>query len=181
MGSVVKAEADVNASIETLYEEHPESDSKDSLRAWLYLLKCAKRMEQEMSDRFREEFNSSLSRFDVLAHLDMAGERGLSTSQLAGRLLASKGNITRLLDRMVQDGLILRRPDDSDRRISNVSLSQKGAALFNRMAPAHETWSHEILGALASEEKLDLVDLLRRLRDELGHPNGNSRRPARES
>ena len=169
-------EVNAAAGIESFYEHHPDSDSKNSLRAWLYLLKCAKRLEQEMSDRFREEFSSSLSRFDVLAHLDLAGDRGLSTSQLAGRLLASKGNITRLLDRMVQDGLITRRPDESDRRISNVSLSEKGAALFSRMAPAHEIWSHEILGSLGSDEKLDLVRLLRQLRDELGAANGNPER-----
>jgi DNA-binding MarR family transcriptional regulator len=144
-----------------------DNDSKNSLRAWIFMLKCAKRLEQEMSDRFREQFQSSLSRFDVMAHLDMAGASGLNTSQLAGRLLASKGNITRLLDRMAQDGLIDRRGDENDRRVSRVQLSEKGRELFSRMAPAHERWSHEILGGTGKAERDSLVALLRRLHDQL--------------
>jgi DNA-binding MarR family transcriptional regulator len=153
--------------IESLGDAAPDTESKNSLRAWLFLLKCAKRLEQEMSDRFREQFQSSLSRFDVLAHLDMAGPGGLSTSQLASRLLASKGNITRLLDRMAQDGLIDRRGDDADRRVSKIRLSAKGAELFSRMAPAHERWSHEILGSTGTADRDGLVALLRRLHDQL--------------
>ena len=155
------------AGIEALYESAADSDPKKSLRAWLFLLKCAKRLEQEMADRFREQFSSSLSRFDVLAHLDLAGEEGLSTSQLAKRLLASKGNITRLLDRMEDDGLVTRRQHASDRRVSRVVLSAKGARLFNSMAPAHEAWSHEILSVLPPAERDQLIQLLRAVRDHL--------------
>jgi DNA-binding MarR family transcriptional regulator len=153
--------------IEALYESAGESDSKKSLRAWLFLLKCSKRIEQDMSDRFREHFGSSLSRFDVLAHLDLAGEEGLSTSQLARRLLASKGNITRLLDRMEDDGLITRKQHATDRRVSRIVLSARGARLFSSMAPAHEQWAHEILSVLPPERRDELVQLLRIVRDHL--------------
>lgn len=153
--------------IESLSDAGADSDSKNSLRAWILLLKCAKKLEQEMSARFREHFQSSLSRFDVLAHLDLAGKEGLSTSQLAARLLASKGNITRLLDRMVQDGLIDRCGDDADRRISKIRLSPRGAQLFALMAPAHERWSHEILGTTGTADRDSLVSLLRHLHDQL--------------
>jgi len=145
----------------------PAADSKNSLRVWLYLLKCVKYMEQEMSARFRRRFGSSLSRFDVLAHLDRAGAGGLSTSQLAARLLASRGNITRLLDRMEQDGLITRGSHAADRRISRVQLSARGSDLFRRMAPEHESWSHQVLAGLLPAEKDHLVRLLRRIRDRL--------------
>jgi DNA-binding MarR family transcriptional regulator len=153
--------------IESLSDDARDSESKNSLRTWLFLLKCAKRLEQEMSNRFRQEFQSSLSRFDVLAHLALAGEAGLSTSQLAGRLLASKGNITRLLDRMAQDGLIERRGDDRDRRVSKIRLSEAGGRLFARMAPAHERWSHEVLGGTGSEDRKRLVGLLRQIHEHL--------------
>ena len=92
-----------------------ESESRNSLRLWLHLVKCARLLEQEMSDRFRETYDSSFSRFDVLAHLSQAGKAGLSTSILAANLLASKGNITRLLDRMGEDGLV-------ERKLSNILL-----------------------------------------------------------
>ena len=120
-----------------------------------------------MSDRLRQHYNSSLSRFDVLAHLDLAGSEGLSISVLAGKLLASKGNITRLLDRMEQDGLLIRHRQTTDKRIHKICLTESGAELFNRMAPDHESWTHEILSVLNPREQGELVRLLKTLRERL--------------
>ena len=145
----------------------PDTVSKRSLRAWLYLIKCSKELDQALSERFRRHYRSSLSRFDVLAHLDLAGEQGLSTSALAGKLLASKGNITRLLDRMEQDGLLVRHRHSADKRINRICLSEKGAELFNRMAPDHERWTHEILSVLDTGEQAELVRLLKTVRSRL--------------
>ena len=142
-------------------------DSKHSLRAWLYLLKCSKKLDQIMSARLRQSYGSSLSRFDVLAHLDLAGDAGLSTSALAAKLLASRGNITRLLDRMEHDGLIFRNQHSSDRRVHNICLSRTGAELFRRMAPDHEHWTHEILSVLEPAEQEELVRLLKTVRARL--------------
>ena len=142
-------------------------DSKHSLRAWLYLLKCSKKLDQVMSARLRQHYDSSLSRFDVLAHLDLAGNEGLSTSALAGKLLASKGNITRLLDRMELDGLILRHQHSADKRVHKIILSGKGAELFSKMAPDHERWTHEILSVLDAREQEELVRLLKTVRSRL--------------
>ena len=146
------------------------NNSKHSLRAWLYLIKCSKKLDQIMSTRLRLHHQSSLTRFDVLAHLDLAGDAGLSTSILAGKLLASKGNITRLrerLDRMEQDGLIVRHQHSGDKRVHRIRLSEKGADLFNLMAPDHERWTHEILSVLDSREQAELVRLLKTVRERL--------------
>ena len=155
------------AGMATASADNSESGSKRSLRAWLYLLKCSKKLDQIMSDRLRRHYNSSLSRFDVLAHLDLAGKEGLSVSVLAGKLLASKGNITRLLDRMEQDGLIIRHQHTADKRVHNIRLTGKGAELFNRMAPDHENWTHEILSVLDPREQAELVRLLKTVRERL--------------
>lgn len=155
------------AGLATASPDKSESGSKRSLRAWLYLLKCSKKLDQIMSDRLRQHYNSSLSRFDVLAHLDLAGKDGLSISVLAGKLLASKGNITRLLDRMELDGLIIRHQHTTDKRIHNICLTGKGAELFNRMAPDHENWTHEILSVLNPREQEELVRLLKTVRERL--------------
>ena len=122
-----------------------------------------------MAERFRRQFNSSLSRFDVLAHLDLSGAAGMSTSQLASRMLASKGNITRLLDRMERDGLIRRRRHERDRRVSHVHLADKGKTLFAKMAPQHERWTHAILNVLSRDEKDELARLLRIVKHRLEH------------
>lgn len=138
--------------------------SKQSLRAWLHLLKCSKQVEQAISDLFRSGYSSSLSRFDVLAQLDHVGAAGITTSGLGQRLLASKGNISRLLDRMEADGLIARRPCAHDRRVSHVVMTDKGGAMFRKMARDHEAWADEIFAGLSGAELEHLVTLLDRVR-----------------
>lgn len=141
-----------------------ESESKNSLRLWLHLFKCTKQLEQEMSDRFRESYSSSFSRFDVLAHLSEAGKTGLSTSILAASLLASKGNITRLLDRMEGDGLLERKLSKEDRRVNIIYLSAQGAELFQRMAADHEAWVLQVFESIVASEKEELLRLLLQIR-----------------
>jgi len=141
-----------------------DSPSRNSLRLWLHLLKCTKQLEQEMSDRFRKHYDSSFSRFDVLAHLSQAGNTGLSTSILAAQLLSSKGNITRLLDRMEHDGLVERKLSPHDRRVSNIHLSARGKALFERMAEDYEAWADELFTTISSSEKIELLRLLKLIR-----------------
>ena len=149
---------------QTDLELDSESESKNSLRLWLHLFKCAKQLEQEMSDRFRESYGSTFSRFDVLAHLFEAGKGGLSTSLLAARLLASKGNITRLLDRMEEDGLLVRKLSKEDRRVSIIYLSAQGAELFERMATDHEAWAFDVFEGISVGEKEELLRMLRQIR-----------------
>ena len=136
------------------------TEINDTLRVWQGLMKCCKRLEQEMSDRFRHTYNISFSRFDVLTNLHYAGEAGMCTSELGRRLLASKGNITRLLDRMEGDGLIIRKSCHHDRRVSKVYLSDKGASLFTGMVSRHETWCGELFSHLSEMDKEKLISLL---------------------
>jgi MarR family transcriptional regulator, 2-MHQ and catechol-resistance regulon repressor len=138
--------------------------SKDALRGELLLLKCAKRLEQMLAGSFHTRHRSSLPRFDVLANLDLAESHTLSTSQLARLLIASQGNITRLLDRMEQDGLVERRPNADDRRVSDISLTSAGAAKFREMAADHERWMAHVFGVLSDAEATQLIRLLRRIR-----------------
>ncbi len=138
--------------------------SKHALRASLHLMMCSKRLEQTVNDLFRTRFQSSLSRFDVLAQLDHAGDGGLSTKALARRLVASKGNITRLLDRMEADQLIRRKPCRTDRRVSHILMTPTGADLFRSMAKDHEAWTERLFEVLSSEELEHLVELVDRVR-----------------
>ncbi len=157
----------IDQMLEVVHSGSPVTQGKRSLRAWLHLVKCAKRIEQEMTARFRSSYSSSMSRFDVLAHLYQVQGEPLSTTELAGRLLASRGNITRLLDRMEEDGLIQRRPNGQDRRISDVYLSRKGRQIFSDMALEHEHWADEMFGVLSDAEKDTLIGLLLRVRQRL--------------
>ncbi|GAA6152074.1 MarR family winged helix-turn-helix transcriptional regulator [Pseudoteredinibacter isoporae] len=155
--------------MDNVLQEKPYNDShsKNALRAWLQLLKCSKRMEQMTNSHLDKTFKSSLTRFDVLANLDAMDGETVSTTKLAKSLLASKGNITRLLDRMEEDQLITRKPNREDRRISDVFLADKGREEFQRMVNDHENWVDHVFSVLSNDEEKMLIETLGKLRRHL--------------
>lgn len=139
-------------------------DVKLSLGLWLRLMRCARTIERGMEGRLRRDYKQSMSRFDVLSQLERSKEKWLSVGDLASRLLASNGNITGLLDRMLHEGLIARRPSPADRRSHQICISPKGRRLFARMASDHAEWTHSVLGELPFAEREQLEGLLDKLR-----------------
>jgi DNA-binding MarR family transcriptional regulator len=142
----------------------PDTHGKNALRAWIQLTKCAKRIEGHVNRRFTDAHGTSLSRFDVLANLERCDRHAAGATELARMLLASQGNITRLLDRMEEDRLVRRRPDPRDRRVSEVQMTRAGETLFTRLAQDHEAWTSSVFGPLGNDELKQLIALLGKLR-----------------
>lgn len=141
-------------------------DGKRSLRLWLRLLTCATTIEQTISQRLRDEFGSTLPRFDMLSALDRAGEAGLTMGEAAGMLMVSNGNVTGLAARLKADGLI-EAMAGTDRRVQRLRLTPPGQARFTAMARAHERWIEALFADLTAAEADDLTRLLERTRRSL--------------
>lgn len=138
---------------------HAPPGTKDSLRLWLRLLTCTTLIETEIRRRLREEFATTLPRFDLLAALDRNGE-GLTLGDVSRRMMVSNGNVTGLAARLESEGLIERRLDVEDRRAFRLRLTAKGGREFARQSRAHEAWIAELLGDLSATERADLHRLL---------------------
>jgi DNA-binding MarR family transcriptional regulator len=136
-----------------------EPASKARLRLWLKLLKATRRVEADLRERLRREFDSTLPRFDVMAALQRHPQ-GLRMTELSGVLRVSNGNVTGIVDRLVEDGLVARSAVPGDRRASRVRLTPAGAELFARQAAAHEGWVDELLAGLSPEEAEAMTALL---------------------
>ncbi len=93
---------------ETKVSERPD-DHKTELRLWLRLLTCTTLIENEVRRRLRDQFDITLPRFDLLAQLDRA-PNGMTLGELSQRMMVSNGNITGLVDRLAEQGLIRRKP-----------------------------------------------------------------------
>jgi len=145
-----------------------EGDDSNTLylKLWLQMAKCSKTIEQEMEARFQKNFKQSLSRFDVMSQLNRCKPDRLPMGKLAQQLIASKGNITRLVDRMISEGLLDRQPGPEDRRVIQVGLTPKGQALFDEMAGAHAQWAEHLLNKLNLPDSHQLLDLLTRINRE---------------
>ena len=121
-----------------------EPTSKSRLRLWLRLLKTARVIEAEVRENLRRDHDTTLPRFDVMAAL-MRAEAGLKMSELSDELRVSNGNVTGIVDRLVQDALVVRVPVKGDRRATRVALTQKGQDDFAGLAAAHEDWIDDLL------------------------------------
>jgi DNA-binding MarR family transcriptional regulator len=158
----------VNATVQPLLPDRlgGAPDGKRSLRLWLRLLTCSTAIEQRVSQRLRDEFDSTLPRFDMLSALDRAGADGLTMGEVSRMLMVSNGNVTGLAARLKADGMIERLPG-ADRRVQRVRLTPLGQARFSEMAAAHEHWIEALFAGLTAGEADDLTRLLERTKRSL--------------
>ncbi len=155
-------------------EDAGADDDRLAVRLWLRMLSCTARIEQDVRGRFREQFATTLPRFDVLAQLDRAPE-GLTMSGLSARLMVSAGNITGLVSRLADEGLVERAPHPDDGRAQVVRMTAVGKQVFDRMTPAHASWVAEIFDGLSDAEQQALHRALGHLKR---HLDGESDSPA---
>jgi DNA-binding MarR family transcriptional regulator len=120
-------------------------------------------IENRISSRLRQVFETTLPRFDLMALLERNPE-GLRMSEISGRLMVSSGNVTGIADQLERQGLVVRTQDSSDRRAVTVRLTEAGLKKFCEMSVYHEQWIVELLGGFNREEKQTLFALLKNLK-----------------
>ena len=146
------------------------SASKERLRLWLRLLKLSRRIEGELRENLRTGHATTLPRFDVMAALYRA-PGGLKMSELSGALRVSNGNVTGIVDRLVEEGFVIRSAVEGDRRASRINLTGQGREVFERQAGEHEGWIDGLLAGIDPKEAKTLSARLKRLADEIEEDN----------
>ncbi len=141
-------------------------DEKQALRLWLKLLSCSVIVEKTVRQRLAKKFDTTLPRFDVMAALDRFPE-GMTLGELSGHLLVSNGNITGLINRLVEDGIVIRTINPRDRRAQKVHLSRKGEQVFTEMAEAHEEWIETMFHELGDQDREQTMGLLTHLKSSI--------------
>jgi DNA-binding MarR family transcriptional regulator len=102
--------------------------------------------------------------FDVLAALRRAGPPfELNPTQLAEAMLLSSGGMTKRLDRLVEAGLVERRPDPSDRRGTLVRLTRRGRTLVDKIVDEHLENQRALFRSLTPRQRRQLDGLLRKV------------------
>ena len=136
------------------HSEHPEA-----LRLWLRLLTCTQLVEKQVRTQLREQWGTTLPRFDLMAQLER-NPGGLKMNELSRRMMVTGGNVTGITDQLVTEGLVERVDVAGDRRSWRVRLTRQGRTLFGEMAHAHEAWIVAAFAALSAREVQALHKLL---------------------
>ncbi|HEU4563689.1 MAG TPA: MarR family transcriptional regulator [Gemmatimonadaceae bacterium] len=115
---------------------------------------------QEGMDRVLKPHGVSGAQYNVLRILRGAGARGLCRNEIRDRLLTRMPDVTRLLDRMEEAGLVTRERDAADRRLVTTRLTEKGRELVDSLDAPVAAEHERSLGHLGEEQLRALVRML---------------------
>ncbi len=131
----------------------PAVADPDAARVWFRFLRLHRRLSAGVTARIRD-LGLSVPQFDLISTL--TEREGISQSELAERLYVTKGNVSGLVDRLVEAGLVERRAIAGDRRSYAMHLTEAGRAL----ALAGIAIQHEyIAGTLGRLSARDIAEL----------------------
>lgn len=151
--------------VETAVRSGIKRKHRAGVASWLHLVRVHSRIAQQ-ERALLAAYGLTVAQFDVLSHL--ATVDGVSQTELASRLLVTKGNVGGLIDRLERDGLVERQHDPEDRRSYCLYLTDAGRQAFEAAAPELEALISEQFAALAPGEQREFLRLLARLDRSLG-------------
>lgn len=92
------------------------------------------------------------------------GEECISAGELGKRLLLDSATLSGVLDRMTENGWILKDVLKEDKRVLNIQLTDKARQLRNKFLKGTEELNRDILSVFSAEERLLLIRMLKDLR-----------------
>ena len=107
------------------------------LGAWRGMLRVHAALVRELDAQLDAAHDLPLSSYDVLIYLQSAPGRRLRMAELADSVLLSRSGVTRLVDRLEREGLIVRDTCTSDGRGCFAVLTDEGEELLARARPTH--------------------------------------------
>jgi DNA-binding MarR family transcriptional regulator len=134
-------------------------------RAATHLLHTALLLKADVEERLQRETGMLLADNEALLNL-AAAETPLRMSEIADRLVLSRGGATKVIDRLEQDGLARRSQDPDDRRALIVEITPEGRDMLETTravvdAALTELWAQHLTDDEA-EQMLAVVDKIRR-------------------
>lgn len=112
-----------------------------------------------------KEFQLTGTQYNMLRILRGAGPDGLTCSQASERMITAETDVTRLLDRLENRGLIGRERSKDDRRIVITRITNEGLALLDEAQEPLKRRLRRDLGHLGSSKLRDLIEMLEHLRE----------------
>ncbi|WP_425330039.1 MarR family winged helix-turn-helix transcriptional regulator [Terrirubrum flagellatum] len=134
------------------------------MRVWFRLARLHATIGAAITQRLRA-IGLSIPQFDALSTL--TEEDGITQQILAERLYVTKGNVSGLVNRLAEQGLVKRSPIAGDKRSHALTLTAKGRALAESGMKIQRSYVMATLGRMPAGEREMLGQLLVRLRDKV--------------
>jgi DNA-binding MarR family transcriptional regulator len=131
--------------------------------AYLALLRTADALQSSMESKLKE-FGLTGTQYNALRILRGAGPEGLPCREIGERMITHDPDVTRLLNRLEQHGLVERTRDRHDRRVIYGRITAAGQRLLREMDGPVEQHGREMLRHVSHADLRRLIDLLGQVR-----------------
>lgn len=141
-----------------------EKLSEMAVMAWARLLRAPQVLLERVEADLKQADLPPLEWYDVLLELKREDSGRLRQFELGNKVLLSKYNLSRLLDRLEHAGLVKRRPCKEDARGTDVTITAAGRALQKKMWPVYQdAIGRHFARHLSVTEAVQLATLMARL------------------
>ena len=153
-------------------QRRSDAEAEDSASSLIVLI--ANRLTSGASIVYREAFGVGTIEWRVLSHV--ANERWITPQRICRLGGLDKGGVSRSMKFLLDRGLIAVRGSTADARSVELSLTAKGAAMYERMARVADERERRLLHGLSKPQVRGLVDTLRRLNEQVAAVNDIGKR-----
>jgi MarR family transcriptional regulator, 2-MHQ and catechol-resistance regulon repressor len=114
----------------------------------------------EITD-YLKEFGLSPAKFNSLMTIKHQGrEEGISQVEISKRLIVTPSNMTRLLDKLEGEKLVMRYSKEGDRRVNRVKITDKGSKILDKAWPGYIEKVKSLTVGMPEEDKKTFSRLL---------------------
>jgi len=107
---------------------------------------------------YSKEKGLSMSQIGALLRIFRGGKS--SVSDIGDNLGVTSAAASQMLERLVQQGLILREEDPDDRRVRQIVLTDKGRQILNETIAARQGWLENLAQTLSDSEREQVTEAL---------------------
>lgn len=126
------------------------------IRFLRFNLLTSKKLEEELG-----KIDLTGPQFYVLATIGYTG--GVPFSEIGEKMMVTVSNLTGIVDRLEEKGLVVRDRDLRDRRVVHVKLTPKGVKTYKSTIPLFEKSVSQFFAPLNKTQQKELASLLRKL------------------
>jgi MarR family 2-MHQ and catechol resistance regulon transcriptional repressor len=109
---------------------------------------------------------SSRTQFRILNVL-ITHKGSLTLTDISTRVFRTKYSTTRVIDKLIKDGLVTREAIEGDRRAKNISITRKGVAFIEETMPNRRKITDEAMSCLTKKQMVSLMGLQKKLKRHL--------------
>lgn len=140
--------------------------------AWSLFLRASKALEDRIEAELAAAGQLSMTEMRVMYQLWQPSGHAVIPSEIADRFPTSRSNVSRVIKRLEDKGLVEKRQSPTDKRSTTLHLTEEGVDACSRgMLVVRQVQAQTFTGAMTEEQREELIEVLQSVLDLASSPN----------